>query len=90
MLRGREIYYCNDCGWVFAKRGFTGACPKCARPLYNLTCSRCNHMWRSKTGAAPKICPKCKSPYWNRARNPKVPKKDISFKDTEVDMDDDY
>ena len=32
-------------------------------------CFRCNHAWRpvdiSKT---PKVCPKCKSPYWDRPR----------------------
>jgi len=28
------------------------------------TCERCSHEWKSK-GINPKVCPKCKSPYWN-------------------------
>jgi predicted Zn-ribbon and HTH transcriptional regulator len=28
------------------------------------TCERCGHEWKSKL-ASPKVCPKCKSPYWN-------------------------
>jgi predicted Zn-ribbon and HTH transcriptional regulator len=36
-------------------------------------CERCGHEWapREKREAddLPTICPKCKSPYWNRPRN---------------------
>jgi DNA replicative helicase MCM subunit Mcm2 (Cdc46/Mcm family) len=54
------------------------------------TCERCQHKWipRDATAAAevlPTVCPKCKSPYWNRPRQdqaseqpkpaPKSPKK---------------
>ena len=33
-------------------------------------CERCSHTWipRSTTEGEPVICPKCKSPYWNRPR----------------------
>ena len=33
-------------------------------------CERCNHEWvpRSKIDELPTICPKCKSPYWNKLR----------------------
>ena len=33
-------------------------------------CERCEHMWvpRSTTDNEPTICPKCKSPYWNKPR----------------------
>ena len=33
-------------------------------------CERCEHEWipRSEADAEPKVCPKCKSPYWNRPR----------------------
>ncbi len=36
-------------------------------------CDRCEHEWlpRDRT-QDPKVCPKCKSPYWNTPR--KVPK----------------
>jgi predicted Zn-ribbon and HTH transcriptional regulator len=32
-------------------------------------CERCGHEWvpRAK-GEEPKVCPKCKSPYWNTPR----------------------
>jgi hypothetical protein len=37
-------------------------------------CERCDHWWVPRIdGVAPKVCPKCKSPYWDRARQ--VPKK---------------
>lgn len=34
-------------------------------------CERCAHEWipRSNGGIEPKVCPKCKSPYWNQPRN---------------------
>jgi len=32
-------------------------------------CYRCGHEWRpSSLGSASRICPKCKSPYWDRPR----------------------
>jgi len=34
----------------------------------NLKCNRCNHSWYSRTPNNPKVCPKCKSPYWNKKR----------------------
>lgn len=70
MLRGREIYLCDDCGWVTAPRGYTGCCPRCGRALMSFACTRCMHLWVPRTRAAPKTCPRCKSPYWNRVRDP--------------------
>ena len=39
--------------------------------LEGYVCERCGHKWvpRETTTEEPKVCPKCKSPYWN------VPKK---------------
>jgi len=35
-------------------------------------CQRCGHLWVPNTeGFAPAVCPKCKSPYWNRPRRAK-------------------
>lgn len=34
-------------------------------------CLRCNHEWASKL-EYPKVCPKCKSPYWDRPRSKPV------------------
>jgi hypothetical protein len=31
-------------------------------------CERCGHGWAPRVDAEPRVCPKCKSPYWNRAR----------------------
>lgn len=36
-------------------------------------CERCGHEWipRVKNRILPTICPKCKSPYWNKKRKNK-------------------
>ncbi len=32
-------------------------------------CERCRHEWVPRAGGAtPRVCPKCKSPYWDRKR----------------------
>lgn len=37
-------------------------------------CERCGHIWLPRnTEQEPRVCPSCKSPYWNR---PKKNKKD--------------
>ena len=40
--------------------------------LEGFQCERCNHIWAPRIttskGAEPTICPKCKSPYWNKPR----------------------
>jgi predicted Zn-ribbon and HTH transcriptional regulator len=28
-------------------------------------CERCDHKWVPRDAMEPKVCPKCKSPYWN-------------------------
>lgn len=35
-------------------------------------CERCNHEWTKRGEGDPTVCPKCKSPYWNK---PKAKKK---------------
>jgi Zn finger protein HypA/HybF involved in hydrogenase expression len=38
-----------------------------------LECSRCEHRWlRRDMKKLPGVCPKCKSPYWNKNRIRKV------------------
>lgn len=41
-------------------------------------CERCEHEWipRNKEDE-PAVCPKCKSPYWNKPRKKKIKKKDL-------------
>ena len=43
--------------------------------LEGYICERCNHSWISrnigKKSPEPRVCPKCKSPYWNVPRKNK-------------------
>jgi predicted Zn-ribbon and HTH transcriptional regulator len=35
-------------------------------------CERCGHVWMPReVDMAPRVCPRCKSPYWDRPRKPK-------------------
>lgn len=38
--------------------------------LEGYKCERCEHTWipRETTQGDPLVCPKCKSPYWNKPR----------------------
>jgi len=31
-------------------------------------CERCGHEWITRSKEAPRVCPKCKSPYWDKPR----------------------
>jgi hypothetical protein len=31
-------------------------------------CERCTHEWVPKAETPPRVCPKCKSPYWDKPR----------------------
>jgi hypothetical protein len=44
--------------------------PKITFKVEGYECSRCGHRWipRTKTDTEPTICPKCKSPYWDKPR----------------------
>jgi DNA-directed RNA polymerase subunit RPC12/RpoP len=44
--------------------------PKVKFEVEGWECVRCGHKWvpRIMTEEEPTICPKCKSPYWNKAR----------------------
>jgi len=33
-----------------------------------LICKRCEWSWFPRTTQLPKVCPRCKSPYWNKPR----------------------
>lgn len=32
-------------------------------------CERCSHEWAPRRDVEPRVCPKCKSPYWDRPRS---------------------
>jgi len=36
--------------------------------LNRYTCERCDHIWLPRSEEKPTVCPKCKSPYWNKQR----------------------
>ena len=62
------------------KGGFNGAgmveCPKCNHEfLLELKCTRCGHVWYPRQPQNPEVCPKCKSPYWNKPRKERAKKK---------------
>lgn len=47
--------------------------PKTTIVIEGYRCYRCTHKWipnlkHRDTGQDPVMCPKCKSPYWNRPR----------------------
>lgn len=48
--------------------------------LSGYKCDRCNHEWvaRIKIAEDPTICPKCKSPYWNKPRRIDLANKDTT------------
>ena len=37
--------------------------------LYECKCERCKHEWITRTEESPVVCPKCKSPYWDKPLN---------------------
>jgi predicted Zn-ribbon and HTH transcriptional regulator len=44
--------------------------------LKGYRCTRCGHEWvpRKNRATEPRVCPRCKSPYWNRPRKLKKSK----------------
>jgi len=36
--------------------------------VYECQCERCEHSWITRTEEIPIVCPKCKSPYWNKLK----------------------
>jgi predicted Zn-ribbon and HTH transcriptional regulator len=49
--------------------------------LKGYQCERCGHKWVPREEEFPKVCPKCKSPYWNTARKLPTKKPEIEFKE---------
>jgi predicted Zn-ribbon and HTH transcriptional regulator len=37
--------------------------------VYKCRCERCGHEWITRNEGAPVVCPKCKSPYWDKPPN---------------------
>jgi len=39
--------------------------------VYGCKCERCKHKWITRSEEIPVVCPKCKSPYWDKPLNNK-------------------
>ena len=51
--------------------------------VWGYRCERCGHEWVPREKAQePRVCPKCKSPYWNRPRKLANAKNSREHKDT--------
>lgn len=48
--------------------------------LKGFQCERCNHTWVPRDEGLPLVCPKCKSPYWNKPRQAEL-KKNLDWKE---------
>ena len=42
--------------------------PTFERTIKGYQCERCGHEWFPRLERKPTMCPKCKSPYWDRKR----------------------
>lgn len=42
--------------------------PKKRVQVWQYQCCRCEHEWLGRMDADPRVCAKCKSPYWNTPR----------------------
>lgn len=50
--------------------------PTIRRMMTLFQCERCTHEWVPRYDEPPRVCPKCKSPYWNKPRQrPLTPKR---------------
>jgi predicted Zn-ribbon and HTH transcriptional regulator len=48
--------------------------------LKGFLCERCGHKWAPRENEIPKVCPRCKSPYWNTPRKMET-KHEMPFKE---------
>jgi predicted Zn-ribbon and HTH transcriptional regulator len=50
--------------------------------LKGYQCERCGHKWVPREESDyPKVCPKCKSPYWDKPRKIEKKRHDMTFND---------
>jgi hypothetical protein len=65
MLKGQRVGVIDFVKSSYAH--FKGVEPGLELP--KLICERCRHTWTPRNGSRlPKVCPKCKSPYWDKER----------------------
>lgn len=49
--------------------------PRVKLSVGGFKCERCGHKWIPRRKEEPKVCPLCKSPYWDKPRRRKIDKK---------------
>jgi uncharacterized CHY-type Zn-finger protein len=49
--------------------------------LKGFVCERCNHKWVPREDEMPKVCPKCKSPYWDKPRKRERHTSELNFEE---------
>lgn len=72
-------YHCrriapSSVGHIFSRGYFGSRIPAMAKvkiEIWGYKCERCGHEWVPRNEPTPLVCPKCKSPYWNRPRRAK-------------------
>ena len=69
--QGDLVMWCQDCETFvsYPDGKFDNGCRKCGETMVRRKCYRCGHEWvPNARGSVPARCPRCKTPYWNRAR----------------------
>ncbi len=60
------VYYYSK---VFKGRIFLYYMAKREIKVYECQCERCKHKWVTRSEGLPIVCPRCKSPYWDKPLN---------------------
>ena len=60
------LYYYSK---VFKVRIIKNSMSKKEIKMFECKCERCGHEWITRTEESPVVCPKCKSPYWDKPLN---------------------
>ena len=47
--------------------------------IFAFKCERCGHKWVPRFSGKPKVCPKCKSPYWDTVKGQRKKREPFSF-----------
>ena len=52
--------------------------------LKGYKCERCRHIWAPRENGRPRVCPKCKSAYWDAPRKIQGKKSEMDFKEKRI------
>src|SRR5262245_37129880 len=66
-ILSRNIFACNSGSGMLLWAQIGGGVPRVPITVMGFRCERCNHEWIPRDlQQVPAVCPKCKSPYWDR------------------------